>query len=505
MEKTYYLFTLFFVLVIFGLLYITAHYIKRLVKPVDRWDLRVNVPPCFTEQDALMKRLGDKSILSNSAYDEIFKYFLLGIQSYVSSSHARIIYPGVSGTRGSTVEGLEGFARTSALLSSWISSGRPRTVLLANGQRFDILSHLIVGIKKGTSRSSCDYWGDITDFDQRIVEAADIAISIWLIKPQLDEILDSSQISEVLNWLDQINGKEIYGGNWILFRIVVNAVLTDFGYSDFRELIIKDYTEFKSFYVGCGWFSDGQGGAIDYYNVWQMQYMLFWFHKINSVYDEEFLRTVFSEFSENYQYFMGPLGIPIFGRSCCYRIAAAAPLIISAYFWPSQWSTRARRALDITWLYFMRNGSLRDGRITQGYHTDDEDLLENYSGRASPLWSLRSLTLAFYLESTHDFWTKESENLPIENQSYRRLLANLGMSVEGNHHTKEIIVRFFKDPNSINQRSKVGLKSNEIHFSRMSLLRKYAQLVLRRPLRIENFGAKYKRSKYSSKELFFNE
>jgi hypothetical protein len=487
------------VLIIIGFIYIALPLVKRYIKPVDRWNLPVNVPAHFKSQDQLIHYLGQKASLSNTDYESIFKYFLLGIEAYASPGRARIVYPGVSGTRGSVVEGLEGFARTSVLLSSWLSAERPEIIKLEDGKKFNVLKHLISGIAEGTSKSSEEYWGDINDLDQRIVESADIAISIWLIKSQIEKNLKNSEIQQILHWLNQINGKKSYGGNWLLFRIIVNSVLTDFGYQNLANSISNDYAEFKSFYLGTGWFSDGKEGAIDYYNAWQMQYMLYWLAHISPGYDQEFLSTVFREFSEFYQYFIGPEGIPIFGRSCSYRLAAATPLVVASAFSSNQWSGKARRAMDLTWGYFIKHGSVAEGRVTQGYYTDDENLLENYSGRASPLWSLRSLVIAFHLEDSHNFWTEPTENLPIEDSSYKKSIPEIGLHIEGNYDTKEIIVCCEK--NIPNESSAIL----NLKFSRMSFFRRHAQSILKRPLRIENYGAKYKRQKYSSKKLFFYE
>jgi hypothetical protein len=180
------------VLIIIGFIYIALPLVKRYIKPVDRWNLPVNVPAHFKSQDQLIHYLGQKASLSNTDYESIFKYFLLGIEAYASPGRARIVYPGVSGTRGSVVEGLEGFARTSVLLSSWLSAERPEIIKLEGGKKFNVLKHLISGIAEGTSKSSEEYWGDINDLDQRIVESADIAISIWLIKSQIEKNLKNS-------------------------------------------------------------------------------------------------------------------------------------------------------------------------------------------------------------------------------------------------------------------------------------------------------------------------
>ncbi|MBB5320691.1 DUF2264 domain-containing protein [Marinobacter oulmenensis] len=475
------------------------HLIRTRVKPVDQWSLDVQIPESFGQYDKELLASTSKEHLRESDYQAILEYLLMGIDAYRSPHHARIIYPGVSGSRGSVIEGLEGYARTAPLLATWVASGRPETVSLPNGNPFNLKKHLLHGLKAGTQPESPEYWGDITDLDQRIVEAADIGLVLWLLKDQLHTELTGRQLDQALSWISQINGKQIYGGNWLLFRIIVNAVLRDFGWEGLERDIADDYREFKSFYVGEGWFTDGMGGAIDYYNVWQMQYMLFWLDRIAPSTDPDFLNGVFSEFASNYQYFIGTEGIPIFGRSCCYRLAAATPLIIMAHRSPASWSSIARRALETTWLYFIKHGALRSGGISQGYHGDDEDLLENYSGRASPFWSLRSLALAFLLPPDHEFWCGEPGSLPVEKADYRISVGSINATVIGEKATGDITVAF----NSRNKDSRN--RPGPPPFRRMSVLRRQLQRLLKRPLRIENYEAKYQQPEYYSAKPFFEQ
>lgn len=159
MEKLFLILLLAAVLIIFGSIYIASPLIKCYIKPANRWSLPTIVPAHFKNQDQLIRRLGQKASLSNANYESIFKYFLLDIEAYTSSGRARIVYPGVPGTRGSVAEGLKGFARTFVLLSSWLSARRPETIPLEDGQQFHILKHLINNIVEGNS-TGIDAKGD---------------------------------------------------------------------------------------------------------------------------------------------------------------------------------------------------------------------------------------------------------------------------------------------------------------------------------------------------------
>jgi hypothetical protein len=464
--------------------------LSKIVNSVDGWFFRPSPPTLFKVLDLKIKDLGSKDELSPKDYDHIFRYLIEGISAYKTEEGSQIIYPGVPGTRGLVVEGLEGFARTAPMIATWLSSGRSRNVKLSDGSTYDILSHLKNGIIQGTTPSSSGYWGDFEDFDQRAVEAADIALVIWLLKKKMNVEFNSLEFKHIKNWLKQINKKQIHGGNWHLFRLIVNTVLFDFGDDSKKQAINQDYNEFKSFYVGDGWFSDGKNGAIDYYNVWQMQYFLFWLSEIKPNLDDQFIHQVFTLFAKSYKYFISKQGFPIWGRSSCYRLAAPVPLIINGLK-NNQEAALAKRSLDATWIYFIGKGSLKSGTVTQGYCGNDPELLENYSGRASCLWSLRSLTLAYYQKESGSIWKATGGLLPIETGDYEINIKGPKLKVIGNTLTHEVTVEQLEPYKRITDISDQPLIE-------MPLWRSFAEVVLRRPLRLDNFEVKYGRKKYTN-------
>lgn len=477
--------------------YFLRYLIKKYIKPVDIWNIPVNVPSYFEKLDHKIRELGQTRELSNEDYSTIFRYFVHGIHSYSSPLKARIIYPGVSGTRGSAVEGLEGFARTSCMLATWLVAEKNNIIQLDEvGIEYNLLDHLRSGVLAGTDPDSVEYWGDIVDYDQRIVEATDIALCLWITKSILFDKLSTKEKEMIISWLKESCNKKIYGGNWLLFKIVTKAVLTNL---DDRKTLLSfdmEYEEFKSFYVGDGWFTDGKDGELDYYNAWQMHYMLFWLSQIEPSYDSRFIDEVQLQFAEGFQYFISTEGFPPFGRSMCYRLAISTPLIIAAHRSPELWARKARRALDVTWSYFIKNGALEAGRITQGYFEQDEDLLENYSGRASPLWSLRSMVIALYSSNTFNLCSKNRTGLlPIEIGNFDIPIKAIGYKVLGDFQMATICIERHSSKN-------IHSMKNDIEYKRMSALRKVLQQLLRRPLRISNMDAKYKRNRYCSSDIF---
>lgn len=467
----------------------------RKLKPVDGFNLRVRPHEKFDYLDKYIGKLGNNLEITNPDYCQLFKYFIEGIAAYKSSDASKVLYPGVAGTRGLNVEGLEGFARSSPMLASWLHAGRSDLVELLSGDLFSISSYLHKGLTSGTNPKHPGYWGRMQDFDQRAVEAGDIAVCVFLLIEFNYNFFTIDEKRKIFSWLNQVNSIQLYGGNWHLFRLLVNALLHKYNFGIRANKIDFDYGKFKSFYIGNGWFSDGENGFLDYYNAWQMQYFLFWLNKILPHHDSRFLLDVFSQFSAGYQFLISTDGLPFWGRSACYRGAVATPLIVNSIV--NNWRpSMARRALDVTWSYFIRNGALSKGTLIQGYHGFFPDLLENYSGRGSSLWSLRSLTIAFLYPENSEFWQSKTERLPIEVESYEFELVSNKFLIKGKNETGEIIVYQINPPfGQLTKKNKM--------FRSMPLWRVAAEKILRRPLRIDNFGVKYGKESYSSKYPFY--
>lgn len=76
-------------------------------------------------------------------------------------------------------------------------------------------------------------------------------------------------------WLRQINARELPHCNWLFFRVLVNLALDAVGAGGDAQLVEQDLAEIESWYVGDGWYSDGNPGVKpqrDYYIPWAIQY-----------------------------------------------------------------------------------------------------------------------------------------------------------------------------------------------------------------------------------------
>lgn len=427
-----------------------------------------------------------------SQYDELFHYFLEGFETYRSEEGALSYYRGLPSRHGARTDALEGFSRSAPLWGAWVKSGRPRSIRLLNGKTVDLADEFRQGLLAGTTLGGGEYWGDVSDLDQRIVEASDVALGLWLFRDSVWDGLSTAQKSQVARWLKQSEIHKVSDNNWHLFPVFIGVVLTSLNVSNDDASVRQNYARFKEFYRGDGWFSDGPDDTYDYYNAWSIQYQLYWLQQVDPQWDRDFILKSRSKFLASYPYLIGPRGFPVLGRSVCYRMAAPVPLIFGQQTNPDEISApEARRALDATWSYFIERNALKDGNVSQGYCGSDPRILDNYSGPASCLWALRSLIVAFYMPGNSAFWAPSTGHLPVEEASYAVQIPAIRWTIIGDKTTGTIVVE---------NRGKAA--GPAIRLSDYGVVRHLATAFLWRPFRPDNTRAKYGRDSYSSAEPF---
>lgn len=420
-------------------------------------------------------------------FDTLFSYFFHGFVVNATSDFALIHYPGLPSWSGYSVSGLEGFARTAPLFAAWLYSGRPREITdPQTGKTYDLVAVLQKGLLAGTDRSSPNYWGDIHDDDQRKIEAADIARVLWLTRDKIWFKLDESSKAQLAIWLLQTKvGRPLGEGNVALFPVVVEAFLKNVGYvTDFDR---RNFDKFKTNYLQNGWFRDGPNGNVDYYNAWGIPYDIYWLHLFDPSFDHEFIQETLTDSGAFTAHLISLRGIPIMGRSICYRTGIPSAVIMGSKVGPAVVSPGlARRALDATWDYFVDRGVLREGTLTMGYFNSDPRIVDRYSGAGSCHWGLRSLTLAFMASPSDAFWTSAGQPLPVETSDYRLELPKLDWTVQGYQATQDIEIT-------------IGANANDVvAVSAYSIYRQVMEAMVHRPLRPKNFELKYKLRKYSA-------
>lgn len=327
---------------------------------------------------------------------------LAAVEPYATEDRALYHLPGDRASwSGRLSDGLEGYART---------------LLLAAFRRDEkALERYAAGLAAGVS----GVWPRIEDRSQPLVEAASIALALRLTRDLLWDRLDEGVRQRTSAWLADALTAEPWPCNWELFPVTVGGFLAEIGYEPdaSRAAIGRGLERIEQWYVGEGWYTDGDGRKYDYYNGWAMHLypvLHAWLEQ-----DERLLALYGDRLSRHlsdYARLFGGDGAPMHqGRSLTYRFATTAPLWLGALTGRTPLPPgETRRLASGALKYFLDRGAVDDrGLLTLGWHGPDESVLQGYSGPASPYWASKGF-LGLLLPADHEVWTAPEEAAPAE-------------------------------------------------------------------------------------------
>lgn len=373
--------------------------------------------------------------------EQLVRYVAEAFNHYAVWDYSHAYYPGRPSQQNARMDAMEGVSRVLPTLAAWLNANGDSPLLGLNGTRLDVAEILRKSFLAGTQPQHKGYWGEIQDYDQRICESADLALALWLSRAWVWDRFTAEQQQQVQRWFQQVNHCKTVDNNWHLFPLTVQSVFKALTGEDHIEH--ARYQRIKDFYVGDGWFRDGAKGNYDYYNAWGFFYSLYWLNRIDPTFDPVFISQSLAAFVANYRYLFTPQGLPFFGRSLCYRLAAAAPLLAAIDREnPLLAAGEAKRAFSTSLRYFIGQGALRNGAPTPGLFTDDFRLVDNYSGPASSFWSLRALNIALFSGERSGLWQAEELPLAIEQGDFDLMIPAIEARFIGVFATKEVIVTF---------------------------------------------------------------
>lgn len=327
---------------------------------------------------------------------------LAAVEPYATEGGALYHLPGEhTSASGRLSDGLEGYART---------------LLLAAFRRDEkALERYADGLAAGTS----GVWPRIEDRGQPLVEAASIALALRLTRPLLWDRLDDGVRQRAAAWLGDALTAEPWPCNWELFPVTVGGFLQEIGYEPdaSRAAIDRGLDRIEQWYVGDGWYTDGDGRKFDYYNGWAMHLypvLHAWLGDDSRLLDLYGGRL--SRHLEDYARLFGADGAPMHqGRSLIYRFATTAPLWLGALTGRTPLSPgETRRLASGALRHFLDRGAVDErGLLTLGWHGPNEALLQAYSGPASPYWASKGF-LGLLLPPDHEVWTAREEPGPTD-------------------------------------------------------------------------------------------
>lgn len=373
------------------------------------------------------------------------------LETYKSKGKARIKIATSSGAGFSeTAAQVEGFSRPLWVVGHLLEL---QSESVANSKQAGVdLQSWIIGLKAGIDPSSSEYFGDLGDFDQKMVEMEAIALSILVSPTNFAFQDDDVTRSNLVRWLSQINTRKLPVNNWRWFRVFVNlAICTHLQVprSKVQSCIDEDFAILDSFYLQDGWSSDGIWGEerkqADYYSgSFAIQYAQLLFVKYAADFDParaNRYKDQAREFALHYWRYFDTDGkstqidlvpdvltvlicrdntgaaIP-FGRSLTYRFAFAA-------FWSALSLAEVDLPAPLNDMGVAKGLLLRhlrwwaaqpyifntDGTLNIGYTYPNLFMSEDYNSPQSVYWCLKTF-IAIGIHPNSLFWTSKETPHP---------------------------------------------------------------------------------------------
>ncbi|MFJ4471850.1 DUF2264 domain-containing protein [Streptomyces sp. NPDC089424] len=327
---------------------------------------------------------------------------LAAVEPYAGADRALYHLPGDrSSSSGRLSDGLEGYART-LLLAAFRRDGA-------------VLERYADGLAAGVR----GVWPRVQDRSQPLVEAASVALGLRLTRELLWDRLDDAVRQRAAGWLADALVARPWPNNWELFPVTVGGFLEDIGHETeaARAAVDRGLERIEQWYLGDGWYTDGDGRKFDHYNGWALHLypvLHAWLAGDGELLDRYGGRL--RRYLADQARLFGADGAPMHqGRSLTYRFAAAAPLWLGALTGhtplpPGQTRRLASGALR----HFLDRGAVDEhGVLTLGWHGPDRAPLQAYSGPASPYWASKGF-VGLLLPAGHEVWTAAEEPGPAE-------------------------------------------------------------------------------------------
>ncbi|KAJ4148535.1 hypothetical protein LMH87_003000 [Akanthomyces muscarius] len=407
------------------------------------------------------------------------KALLKPLVPYFSDGKARIKLPVTSGAHfDDTAAELEGYARPLWVVATLLAA-QERNAGENDTEASSLLQNWVHGLQNGVNPLHPDFWGDIGDWDQRMVEAEVLSFALLSAPESFYEPLSETAKANLKAWLQGLNGKIMPENNWRWFRVFSNLALIKVcgGEKDaYWPLINEDLNTLNKFYIDEGWSSDGiwrpaaadakdegtgenaaRGRHADYYSgSFAIQFSQILYAKFAADIDPErcnvFKKRAY-EFVQSFWAYFDTCGAAIpFGRSLCYKFAMGAFYAAFAYGGlcddadplTSHGAVKGMLLRHMRWWAAHSQDSFwPDGTMNIGYLYPNMYMSENYNSPQSPYWALKSL-IVIALAEGDPFWTAAELPHPLQEtsaeegetgiqvvKSARQIVCN---HKSGNHH-----------------------------------------------------------------------
>jgi hypothetical protein len=234
--------------------------------------------------------------------------------------------------RDKAVAYLEAVGRLLAGMAPWL--GLPDDETVEGKTRKRLREEALLGIAAGVDPHSPDYfcWSTPTT-RQPLVDASYLAYAFLRAPTALWKPLSGTTQQQIIQAFKGLRNTAPFSSNWLLFAAMLETFLLSIGEDIDASRIDNAIDTMNKWYVGDGWYSDGDRFHFDHYNGYVIHPMMVDVLKVNVAAgrrkEEEYKLAYrrmqrYAEFQERY---ISPEGTyPVFGRSSTYRVGAFQPL-----------------------------------------------------------------------------------------------------------------------------------------------------------------------------------
>ncbi|WP_417522573.1 DUF2264 domain-containing protein [Marinovum sp.] len=284
--------------------------------------------------------------------------------------------------------------------------------LLAGGGRFDGIETFVTGLENGADPEHPEYWGPVTDRDQRMVESAAIGYALALAPEVFWDGMSQRGRDCLRDWLLNSLQQTPAPNNWNFFHVLVSLGLSRVGVDHDLSIIAANLDRLEGWDMGNGWYRDGSQRQADHYIPFAMHF----YGLIYAQYGPEADSARRDRFRERARAFAPQIAhwyaadgaaLP-YGRSLTYRFAHAG-------FWGTlaladeealPWGEiRGLWARNLRWWSTQPIADPR-GVLSIGYGYPQLSMAERYNSPGSPYWAMKAFA-PLALPEDHPFWTAE--------------------------------------------------------------------------------------------------
>lgn len=342
-------------------------------------------------------------------YEQLLHKILNPVKPFYSEGKAYLDLGDFDAVYSKKIAGIEGFSRPLWGLAPYFADGKKNDEEFAKIYR--------EGLKNGTNPFHPEYWGELTDCSQVMVEMAAMGLALLIAPETFFYPLSEKEQKNLASWLYTINDHTCWSNNWVMFQVIVNIGLKNVNMPYNDEKIEWSFAEVEKWYIGNGWYSDGASGRCDYYVAFAIHfYSLIYAKYIEKAYPDRSnrIKERARTFAKDFIFWFDKNGAAVpYGRSIIYRFAHVA-------FWSALvWADASPFPLGVVKGIINRNFEYwmdapifdKAGLLTVGYRYPNLMISEGYNAPGSPYWALKSF-LILALPEDHEFFRVEEEPLP---------------------------------------------------------------------------------------------